>query len=98
MPPEESKRLSALPAEQQIAAMAEAGEATMPMFAPAASRAPSSTSAWPTPRRPRRCALRTDASDVYKLTGTPGFIINGTTQENIYNWATLEPKLQAALQ
>ena len=41
--------------------------------------------------------LRNQAVNEYKLTGTPSFIINGTVQENIYTWADLEPKLQAAL-
>ena len=41
--------------------------------------------------------LRNQAVDKYKLTGTPGFIINGAVQEGIFTWAELEPKLQAAL-
>jgi protein-disulfide isomerase len=42
--------------------------------------------------------LRKQATDTYKLTGTPGFIINGVVQEAVYDWKGLEPKLQAALQ
>ena len=45
----------------------------------------------------RLLALRTQATETYKLTGTPGFIINGVVQENAYTWADLEPKLQAAI-
>jgi protein-disulfide isomerase len=41
--------------------------------------------------------LRKQATETYKLTGTPSFIINGTVQDNVYTWAELEPKLQAAL-
>jgi protein-disulfide isomerase len=41
--------------------------------------------------------LRNQAVNEYKLTGTPGFIINGTVQEGVFTWADLEPKLQAAL-
>lgn len=41
--------------------------------------------------------LRNQAVSEYKLTGTPGFIINGTVQDGVYTWADLEPKLQAAL-
>ena len=41
--------------------------------------------------------LRNQAVNEYKLTGTPGFIINGAVQEGVFTWAELEPKLQAAL-
>jgi Thioredoxin len=41
--------------------------------------------------------LRNQAVNELKLTGTPSFIINGTVQADIYTWADLEPKLQAAL-
>ncbi|MBY8826714.1 thioredoxin domain-containing protein [Hephaestia mangrovi] len=30
------------------------------------------------------------------ITGTPGFLIDGKLQRNVYNWATLEPALRAA--
>jgi protein-disulfide isomerase len=41
--------------------------------------------------------LRNQAVNELKLTGTPSFIINGTVQTDVYTWADLEPKLQAAL-
>jgi protein-disulfide isomerase len=41
--------------------------------------------------------LRKQATEKYKLTGTPGFIINEAVQDNVFTWAELEPKLQAAL-
>lgn len=41
--------------------------------------------------------IRSDAVSNYNLTGTPTFVINGKTVENVFNWAGLEPKLQAAL-
>ncbi len=41
--------------------------------------------------------LRNQAVNEFKLTGTPGFIINGVVQEGVFTWADLEPKLQAAL-
>mgnify|MGYP000916783290 CR=1 FL=1 len=41
--------------------------------------------------------IRSDAIEKYKLTGTPTFVINGVTQADTYNWATLQPKLQAAV-
>lgn len=42
-------------------------------------------------------AVRGDAVKTYKLTGTPTFVINGITQENVFDWASLKPKLDAAL-
>jgi protein-disulfide isomerase len=98
MSPEDSKRLSALPPEQQIAAMAEAGKLDAYVRARGITRAKFDQCLADPKAQATLSALRTEASDVYKLTGTPGFIINGTTQEETYNWAQLEPKLQAALQ
>ena len=45
----------------------------------------------------RLIEIRKVAVDTYKVTGTPGFIINGSYQENVFDWRSLEPKLQAAL-
>jgi protein-disulfide isomerase len=45
-------------------------------------------------------ALQTSSNDAWnvrKISGTPGFIINGTVQADVYGWAALEPKIQAAL-
>jgi protein-disulfide isomerase len=33
----------------------------------------------------------------YHITGTPSFVINGQLAEGVYNWETLEPRLQQAL-
>lgn len=41
--------------------------------------------------------IRNDAVNTYGLTGTPAFVINGTTVENTSTWEALEPKLKAAL-
>jgi hypothetical protein len=30
------------------------------------------------------------------ISGTPGFLINGKVQADIFNWATLQPALRAA--
>jgi protein-disulfide isomerase len=98
MSPEESKRLAALPPEQQIAAMAEAGKLDAYVRARGIPRAKFDQCLADPKAQATLSALRTEASDVYKLTGTPGFIINGVTQQDTYTWAQLEPKLQAALQ
>lgn len=42
-------------------------------------------------------AIRSDAVSTYKLSGTPTFVINGVTQENVFDWQGLQPKLDAAL-
>lgn len=42
-------------------------------------------------------SIRADAVTAYKLTGTPSFLINGTLQDNVFDWNSLKPKLDAAL-
>lgn len=42
-------------------------------------------------------AIREDAMTTYKLEGTPAFGINGVPVSGVFDWASLEPKLQAAL-
>lgn len=42
-------------------------------------------------------AIRNDALTNYKLEGTPTFGINGVPVPGVYDWASLEPKLQAAI-
>lgn len=42
-------------------------------------------------------AIRNDALTNYKLQGTPTFGINGVPVPGVYDWASLEPKLQAAI-
>jgi protein-disulfide isomerase len=41
--------------------------------------------------------LRKLGSETDKVTGTPSFLINGALQDSVFDWATLEPKLRAAL-
>jgi protein-disulfide isomerase len=98
MSKEESARLSALAPDQQIAALAEAGKLDAYVRARGIPRAKFDQCIADTKAQATLTAMRTEATDVYKLTGTPGFIINGTTQDGVYTWAQLEPKLQAALQ
>lgn len=98
MSKEDNARLSALAPDQQIAALAEAGKLDAYVRARGIPRAKFDQCIADTKAQATLTAMRTEATDVYKLTGTPGFIINGTTQEGVYTWAQLEPKLQAALQ
>lgn len=41
--------------------------------------------------------IQNDAFRTYKLTGTPGFVINGETAEGVATWPQLEEKIKAAL-
>ncbi len=41
--------------------------------------------------------IRKSAVEVYKLQGTPTFVINGETLANVHGWDALKPKLDAAL-
>lgn len=45
----------------------------------------------------RLLATRSEALTRYKLEGTPTFVINGAMQAEVYDWASLEPRVQAAL-
>ncbi|WP_426165327.1 thioredoxin domain-containing protein [Sandarakinorhabdus sp. DWP1-3-1] len=95
--PAEQTRISALPQDQQIAAMATAGQLDAYVRARGIPRAKFDQCLTDKAQLNRIEALRKEATDTYKLTGTPGFIINGQTQEGVFTWADLEPKLQAAL-
>ncbi len=94
IPEAEGKRIAALPQAAQPAALAEFGG--LPAFAGL------------TPAEAKRClsdqkrvdallASGRQAVDKYGLTATPTFIINGVTQTDVYDWASLETKLRAAL-
>jgi protein-disulfide isomerase len=95
--PAEQKRLGGLPQDQQIAAMADAGELDAYVRTRGIPKAKFDQCLSDPAAIKTLADLRTQATDQYKLTGTPGFIINGKTQAEVYDWATLEPKLQAAL-
>ncbi|USI72045.1 DsbA family protein [Sphingomonas morindae] len=38
-----------------------------------------------------------DGTQKYNITGTPSFVLNGEPQASVYDWASLEPRLKAAL-
>jgi protein-disulfide isomerase len=95
---DDSKRLGALPQDKQLAALAETGKLDVYVRARGIPRAKFDQCLSDKKAVDTLAAMRTEATDKYKLTGTPGFIINGKTQEGVFTWAGLEPKLQAALQ
>lgn len=95
--PEDSKRLSAMPEDKQIAALAEVGKLDEYVRSRGIPRAKFEQCVSDKGALDTLAKLRTQAVDKYKLTGTPGFIINGVTQEGVFTWEGLEPKLKAAL-
>ena len=97
MTPADSKRLSAMPEDQQIAALAQLGKLDEYVRARGIPRARFDQCVADKGQLDALTKLRSQATDKYKLTGTPGFIINDVTQEGVYTWADLEPKLKAAL-
>ncbi len=98
MTPEDSTRIGALPQDKQIQALAEIGKLDAYARLRGIPRAKFDQCLTSKAGLDKLLELRTQAVDTYKLTGTPGFIINGKTQEGVYTWAALEPKLTAALQ
>jgi protein-disulfide isomerase len=94
----DSARLSALPQDKQIAGLAEAGKLDAYVRTRGMPRAKFDACLADKAALDKLLALRAQATDTYKLTGTPGFIINGKTQEGVYTWEALEPKIKAALQ
>jgi protein-disulfide isomerase len=89
--------LASLPQDKQGARMAELGK--LPEFAAAAGvpRARYDACIASKAGEDKLLAIRKDAVETHKLTGTPSFLINGTMQADTYDWASLEPQLAAAL-
>ena len=94
----DNARLSALPEDKQIAMLAEVGKLDAFVRTRGMPRAKFDQCLADKGALDKLLELRKQATDTYKLTGTPGFIINGAVQTDVYDWKTLEPKLQAALQ
>ncbi len=95
--PEEQKKLQALPQDQQIIGLAQAGKLDAYVRTRGIPKARFDACLSDQAALKTLADMRTQATETYKLTGTPGFIINGKTQADTYDWKTLEPKLQAAL-
>jgi len=93
----DSARLAGMPEDKQIALLAEVGKLDAYVRTRGMPRAKFDQCLADKVALDRLLELRKQATDTYKLTGTPGFIINGAVQSDVYDWKTLEPKLQAAL-
>jgi protein-disulfide isomerase len=97
MTPADSKRLEGMSEDKQIAALAELGQLDAYVRARGIPRAKFDQCLADKAALAQLATMRTQATEKYKLTGTPGFIINEVTQADVYTWADLEPKLKAAL-
>lgn len=97
IPEAERTRIQALPQDSQGNAMAIAGK--LPEFAAAAGlpRARYDACVAAKPGMDRLLAIRADAVQNHKLQGTPSFLINGRMQTDVFDWAALEPLLDAAV-
>ncbi len=90
-------RMTALPADKQIAALAVTGKLDSYAATLGMSRARFDTCVGDKAQADRLIEIRQAAVETYKVTGTPGFILNGQYLDDVFDWAALEPKLQAAL-
>ncbi len=95
--PADQAKLQALPADQQLAMLGTLGKLDVYVRARGIPKARFDACLVDKGALNALETMRKQATDTYKLTGTPGFIINGTTQEGVFTWAQLEPKLQSAL-
>ena len=95
--PAESARLGALPQDQQLAALAKTGGLDTFMRARGMTSEKFDKCLSDQAATKRLTDMRDAAVSRYQLNGTPGFLINDVVQKDILTWATLEPKLQAAL-
>ncbi len=90
---DDGKRISALPPESQPGALADYGK----LAAFAGVTPAEAARCYAKPATEPLLAARKTAMEVYKIDGTPGFLINGVHQAGIANWAGLQPLVEAAL-
>jgi len=95
---DDQKRLQALPEDQQIKALAETGKLDAFVRARGIPRAKFDACLGDKAGVDKLAAMRDEANTKYQLTGTPTFVVNGTTLTDTSNWAALQPKLETALQ
>lgn len=93
----DQQRLQALPQNQQIAGLADAGGLDDFMRTRGLPKAKFNQCLTNEAEIAKLSAIRNEAISKYQLTGTPSFVINGETQKDVFDWASLEPKIQEAL-
>ena len=97
MSPADNQAIAALPQAQQPAQLAQTAGLDKWAEARGVSAARARACLVDKTAQDKLIAIRNDAVSNYKLEGTPTFGINGATVAGAYDWAALEPKLQAAL-
>ncbi len=95
---DDSKRLQALPPTEQIKGLGLAGGLDGFVRSRGIPRAKFDQCLTDKAGVDKLSAIRDEATNKYGLTGTPWFVVNGTTQKDVFNWAMLRPKLDTALQ
>lgn len=97
IPEAERTRIQGLASDAQGPEMAVAGK--LPQFAAAAGLPQARYDACiaAKPATERLLAIRADAVQNHGLQGTPSFLINGRMQADVFDWAALEPLLDAAV-
>ncbi len=97
MTPEDSKRIGALPQDQQVAAVAKIGGLDKFMRARGMTGAQFDKCIDDAAALKRLTDMQSEASGKLGVSGTPTFFINGVKQDGINTWPQLEPKLVSAL-
>ncbi len=95
---DDSKRLQALPPAEQIKGLGLAGGLDSFVRSRGIPRAKFDQCLSDQAGVDKLTKIRDEATNKYGLTGTPWFVVNGTTQKDTFNWAMLRPKLDTALQ
>lgn len=93
----DQKKLNDLPEDKRVPALAVIGKLDVYAAKLGMSRARFDACEADKVQTDKLLAMRKVATETYKVPSTPAFLINGTYQENTYNWAALEPLLQAVL-
>ncbi len=93
----DSARLEALPDDKRIPALAVIGKLDVYAARLGMNRARFDACVADKAQTEKLLEIRKVAIETYQVSGTPGFLINGVYQDKVFDWASLEPLLQAAL-
>ncbi len=97
MSPQQQQALQTQPAQQQIAALADAAGLTQWAAQRGVPSAKARQCLANQQETERLVQMRTDADTQFQVAGTPSFALNGELLENASTWETLEPKIRDAL-
>ena len=93
----DNQAITALPTDQQPAKMAEISGIDRWADARGLPLARSKICLRDKALQDKLIAIRNEALTRYDLQGTPAFVINGKAVPGVYDWASLEPRIAAAL-